>query len=283
MSKTLSGSGDDSTLPAIGLGTYRLRGRRGADAVVSAVRTGYRLIDSAFSYENEGSVSDGVARAIAEGLASRAELIVTSKVPGRHFGYEQTLAAVEESAARMRSIGAIDLYLIHWPNPEQNKYVDTWRALIEARERALVRHIGVSNFLPEHIDRIEAATGVLPAVNQIESHPRFPNTEQIAYDAERGITTEAWSPIGRGSDLLADPLIGEVAAAHGVTAAQAVLAWHMARGVVPIPKSSSAGRQAENLAAAAIILDPAEVETISSLGRPDGRLAGQAPAVYEEM
>lgn len=200
MSKTLSGSGDDSTLPAIGLGTYRLRGRRGADAVVSAVRTGYRLIDSAFSYENEGSVSDGVARAIAEGLASRAELIVTSKVPGRHFGYEQTLAAVEESVARMRSIGAIDLYLIHWPNPEQNKYVDTWRALIEARERALVRHIGVSNFLPEHIDRIEAATGVLPAVNQIESHPRFPNTEQIAYDAERGITTEAWSPIGRGSD-----------------------------------------------------------------------------------
>ena len=105
----------------------------------------------------------------------------------------------------------------------------------------------------------------------------------MAYEAERGITTEAWGPIGRGSDLLADPLIGEVAAAHGVTAAQAVLAWHMARGVVPIPKSSSARRQAENLAAAAIILDPAEVETISSLGRPDGRLAGQDPAVYEEM
>ena len=283
MSKTLSGSGDDSTLPAIGLGTYRLRGRRGADAVVSAVRTGYRLIDSAFSYENEGSVSDGVARAIAEGLASRAELIVTSKVPGRHFGYEQTLAAVEESAARMRSIGAIDLYLIHWPNPEQNKYVDTWRALIEARERALVRHIGVSNFLPEHIDRIEAATGVLPAVNQIESHPRFPNTGLIAYNAERGIATEAWSPLGRDSNLLAEAVIVDVAAAHAITAAQAVLAWHVARGVTPIPKSANSHRQVENLASQAVLLSPAEVDAITSLGRPDGRLAGQDPETYEEM
>ena len=172
------------TLPPIGFGTYALRGRSGADAVTSAIRNGYRLIDSAFSYENEASVADGVARAVDEGAAAREDIIVTSKIPGRHFGYEPALAAIEESAARMRVIGPIDLYLIHWPNPLQDKYVDTWRALIEARERGLVRAIGVSNFLPGHIERLEAATGVLPAVNQIESHPRFPNTGLIAYDAE---------------------------------------------------------------------------------------------------
>ena len=175
----------------------------------------------------------------------------------------------------MRVIGPIDLYLIHWPNPLQDKYVDTWRALIEARERGLVRAIGVSNFLPGHIERLEAATGVLPAVNQIESHPRFPNTGLIAYDAERGIATEAWSPLGRDSNLLAEAVIVDVAAAHAITAAQAVLAWHVARGVTPIPKSASPHRQAENLASQAVLLSPAEVGAITSLGRPDGRLASQ--------
>ena len=271
------------TLPPIGFGTYALRGRSGADAVTSAIRNGYRLIDSAFSYENEASVADGVARAVDEGAAAREDLIVTSKIPGRHFGYEPALAAIEESAARMRVIGPIDLYLIHWPNPLQDKYVDTWRALIEARERGLVRAIGVSNFLPGHIERLEAATGVLPTVNQIESLPRFPNTGLIAYDAERGIATEAWSPLGRDSNLLAEAVIVDVAAAHAITAAQAVLAWHVARGVTPIPKSASPHRQAENLASQAVLLSPAEVGAITSLGRPGGRLAGQDPETYEEM
>lgn len=270
-------------LPAIGFGTYRLRGAAGADAVASALRVGYRLIDSAFSYENEASVAEGVARAVAEGAVSREDVIVTSKVPGRHFGYEPALAAIEESAARMRSIGPIDLYLIHRPNPQQDKYVDTWRALIEARQRGLVRAIGVSNFLPEHIERLEQATGVLPVVNQIESHPRFPNTEQIAYDASRGIATEAWSPIGRMSSLLADEVISSLAAERGITPAQLVLAWHVARGVVPIPKSQAPSRQAENLAAATVALDEAAMSALAALARPDGRLAGQDPATYEEM
>ncbi|QPL04461.1 MULTISPECIES: aldo/keto reductase [Actinomyces] len=270
-------------LPAIGLGTYNLRGREDGRAVTSAIAVGYRLIDSAFSYENEGIVAEGVARAVDEGHAAREELVVTSKVPGRHFGRDRALWAVEESAARMRPIGPIDLYLIHWPNPAQDLYVDTWRALIEAREQGLVRHIGVSNFLPEHIARLEDESGVLPAVNQIESHPRFPNTEQIAYDASRGILTEAWSPIGRSGELLTDPVVAAVAQAHGVTPAQAVLAWHVARGVTPIPKSSSPQRQAENLAAADVVLTAEEVAALTALGRPDGRLKGQDPAVYEEM
>ena len=271
------------TLPAIGFGTYTLRGESGAEAVRSAIENGYRLIDSAFSYENEASVALGVARAVDAGLASRDELTVTSKVPGRHFGYDEALAAIEESAARMAPIGPIDLYLVHWPNPQLDKYVGTWRALIEARERGLVRAIGVSNFLPEHLDRLEHETGVLPVVNQIESHPRFPNSEQVGADAERGVLTEAWSPIGRSSDLLQDPVIGRVAEAHGITPAQAVLAWHVSRGVTPIPKSSTPARQVENLASAQIRLEPSEIEEITALGRPDGRLAGQDPATYEEL
>lgn len=273
----------DLTLPPLGFGTYNLRGAAGARAVTSALEVGFRLVDSAFSYENEACVADGVAAAVRAGTVAREQVIVTSKVPGRHFGYERALAAVEESAARMRPIGPIDLYLIHWPNPRLDLYVDTWRALIEARERGLVRHIGVSNFLPEHIERLEADTGVLPAVNQIESHPLFPNTDQIAYDASRGILTEAWSPLGRKSSILTDPTIGAIAAAHTASPAQVILAWHVARGVTAIPKSSSTSRQRENLAAADLTLTDAELAAITALGRLDGRLAGQDPATYEEL
>lgn len=270
-------------LPAVGLGTYNLRGRAGAMAVTSAIEVGYRLVDSAFSYDNEGCVADGVALALEQGLAAREEIVVTSKVPGRHYGYEQGLAAVEESASRMRPIGAIDLYLLHWPNPAQNRYVETWRALIKARERGLVRHIGVSNFLPEHIERLERETGVLPEVNQIESHPLFPNTEQIAYNTSRGITTQAWSPLGRKSDILTNPTVAEVAAAHSASPAQVILAWHVARGATPIPKSSTRARQEENLASAALRLTSQEISRITALGEGGHRLAGQDPATYEEL
>lgn len=273
----------DLVLPTLGFGTYNLRGRAGAAAVTSALEAGFRLVDSAFSYENEACVADGVAAAIQAGTAQREDVLVTSKVPGRHYGYERGLAAVEESAARMRPVGVIDLYLLHWPNPAQNLYVETWRALIEARERGLVRHIGVSNFLPEHIERLERETGVLPEVNQIESHPLFPNTEQIAYNDSRGILTEAWSPLGRKSDILSDPTIAGIAATHGASPAQVILAWHVARGVTAIPKSSTPARQQENLAAAALELTAPEIEQITALGRPDGRLGGQDPATYEEM
>lgn len=270
-------------LPTLGFGTYNLRGQAGAAAVTSALEAGFRLVDSAFSYENEACVADGVAAAVEAGVAEREDVIVTSKVPGRHYGFERGLAAVEESAARMRPIGVIDLYLLHWPNPVQDLYVPTWRALIEARERGLVRHIGVSNFLPEHIERLERETGVLPEVNQIESHPLFPNTEQIAYNDSRGILTEAWSPLGRKSNILDNPVLAHIGAAHGASPAQVILAWHVARGVMAIPKSATPARQQENLAALAITLDEAEVARITALGRPDGRLAGQDPATYEEM
>ena len=264
-------------LPAIGLGTYRLDGDAGADAVAAGIGAGYRLVDTAFNYENEGSVGRGVA---ASGTP-RAEIIVTTKLPGRHHPTAKARTSIEESRSRL-GVDATDLHLIHWPNPSQDEYVQAWAALVDAQSRGVVRQIGVSNFLPEHLERIERETGVRPVVNQIEVHPYFPQEEQLAYHREQGILTEAWSPIGRGEDLLEEAVVGEVAAAHGITAAQAVLAWHVARGTVAIPKASSLEHQAANLAAAEIVLDDAEVAAITALGRPDGRLFDGDPRTHEE-
>ncbi|MBO1902044.1 aldo/keto reductase [Leucobacter weissii] len=269
---------DGFSLPAIGFGSYALNGANGARAVQAAVEAGYRLIDSAFNYENEGAVGLGVRRAAAD----RAGVIVTSKLPGRHHEREAALRTVEESVYRT-GLDAIDLYLIHWPNPLTGRYVEAWEALVEARERGLVRHIGVSNFLPEHLERIEDATGVRPSVNQIELHPFFPQEDAVAYHRERGIVTEAWSPVGRGGEIQRDPVVVGIAESRGITPVQAILAWHVARGIVPLPKSQDPGRQRENLAAGEIALSDEETAAITALGRSDGRLKDQDPAVYEEF
>ncbi|MEU7841349.1 aldo/keto reductase [Micromonospora sp. NPDC049114] len=269
---------DGTTLPAIGLGTYRLNGSAGVDAIGQAIRAGYRLLDSAVNYENEGAVGRA-ARAAGD---VRGELVVTSKLPGRHHGFDEALTTIEESVFRT-GLDRIDLYLIHWPNPSVDRYVQAWRALIEARERGLVRHIGLSNFLPEHIDRLVAETGVAPVVNQIEVHPYFPQREALAYHREHGILVQGWSPLGHGNDLQRHPVITEIANAHGVSPAQTILAWHVARQVIPLPKAASPQRQIENLDVFDITLSDAQVEAITALGRPDGRLADQDPAVYEEF
>ncbi|WP_433308630.1 aldo/keto reductase [Micromonospora sp. CA-269861] len=269
---------DGTTLPAIGLGTYRLNGSAGVDAIGQAIRAGYRLIDSAVNYENEGAV--GRAARAADDV--RDELVVTSKLPGRHHRYDEALTTIEESVFRT-GLDHVDLYLIHWPNPKVDLYVQAWRALIEARERGLVRHIGLSNFLPEHIERLAAETGVAPVVNQIEVHPYFPQQEAIDYHREQGILVQGWSPLGRGNDLQEHPVVVEIATAHGVSPAQTILAWHVARQVIPLPKAASPQRQAENLDVFGIKLTDAQVEAITALGRADGRLADQDPAVYEEF
>ncbi|MFV2143962.1 aldo/keto reductase [Isoptericola sp. G70] len=265
-------------LPRIGFGTAALKGRHGAETIAEALRTGYRLIDSAFNYENEGAVG----AAVRSSGVPRDELIVTSKLPGRHHAHAAALESVEESVYRT-GLDHLDLYLIHWPNPSQERYVEAWEALIEARERGLVRAIGVSNFLPEHIDRLVEATGVTPAVNQVELHPYFPQDEQRAYDASRGIVTEAWSPIGRANEMLRDPLLTRIAEGHGVSVAEVILAWHARLGVLPLPKATASERQRQNLAAIDLELTDADVEAIASLARPDGRTHDQDPAVYEEF
>ncbi|MCZ7374916.1 aldo/keto reductase [Micromonospora sp. WMMC250] len=269
---------DGTALPAIGLGTYQLNGSAGVDAIGHAIRAGYRLLDSAVNYENEGAVG----RAARSAGDVRDELVVTSKLPGRHHRYDEALTTIEESVFRT-GLDHVDLYLIHWPNPKEDLYAQAWRALIEARERGLVRHIGLSNFLPEHIERLVAETGVAPVVNQIEVHPYFPQQEALDYHRERGILMQGWSPLGHGNDLQQHPVIVEIANAHGVSPAQTILAWHVARRVIPLPKAASPQRQVENLDVFGITLTDAQVEAITALGRPDGRLSDQDPAVYEEF
>ncbi|MGK9219609.1 MULTISPECIES: aldo/keto reductase [unclassified Microbacterium] len=265
-------------LPVLGFGTYRLKGSDGADGVARAIEKGYRLIDSAFNYENEGTVGAGVRRAGID----RDEVIVTSKLPGRHHAYDEALETIEESVFRS-GLGDLDLYLIHWPNPKTDRYVEAWEALIEARERGLVKAIGVCNFLPEHLERLERETGVLPEVNQIEMHPYFPQEELLRFDAEHGILTEAWSPLGRGNDLLENEVIVDIARKHGATPGQTVLAWAIARVSIPIPKAASDERQLENLGALEVELDEDDIAAITALGHADGRLADQDPAEYEEF
>lgn len=264
-------------LPAIGLGTYALNGDEGAAAVTGALGAGYRLLDSAFNYENEGSVGRGVAASDVP----RDEIIVTTKLPGRHHPTAKARTSIEESRSRL-GLDITDLHLIHWPNPSQDEYVQAWAALVDAQERGIVRQIGVSNFLPEHLERIERETGVRPVVNQIELHPYFPQEEQLAYHREHGILTEAWSPLGRAKALVEEAVLIEVAAAHDITPVQAVLAWHVARQTVSIPKASSLEHQVSNLAAAEIVLDDAEVAALTALGRADGRLFDADPRTHEE-
>jgi len=274
---TLTGDSGLS-LPAIGFGTYTLYGDGGTHAIVEAIHLGYRLIDSAVNYENEGAVGAAIRRS---GLA-REELIITSKLPGRHHHFDDALNSVQESVMRM-GLENIDLYLIHWPNPIENLYVEAWRGLIEARNRGLVHHIGVSNFLPEHLERLRVETGELPAINQIELHPYFPQTDLVAYHREHGILTEAWSPLGKGSDLLTNPVITTIATEHEVTPAQTVLAWHVNNGAIPIPKSRSVERQRENLDIFNISLTHDNIERIATLARTDGRLENQDPALHQEF
>ncbi|PWN04171.1 aldo/keto reductase [Nocardioides silvaticus] len=269
---------DGRSIPAIGFGTYPLRGSEAVDAVVSAIEVGYRLIDTAVNYENEESVGEGLRRS----GVPREELFVTSKLPGRHHAYDEAISSTEASLDRL-GLDYLDLHLIHWPNPSVGLYPEAWRALVELRSRGLVRSIGVSNFTRAHLDRVIADTGVVPAVNQVELHPAFPQAEMRAAHAELGVLTEAWSPLGKRAAPYDEPAVAGPAERLGVTPAQVILRWHLELGSLPIPKSSSAERQAANLDVFGFSLQPEEVDAISALGRSDGRLFGGDPDVHEEM
>jgi len=269
---------DGYKFPKVGFGTYGLYGAQGTRKIEQAISSGYRVIDSAFNYENEGAVG----RAIRNSSVPREEITVTSKLPGRHHEYDAALHTIEESVARM-GLEYIDLYLIHWPNPNVDKYVEAWKALVDAQKTGLVRSIGVSNFLPEYIDRLEEETGVLPTVNQIEMHPYFNQEKQREYDRSKGIITQSWSPIGRSSTIMDDPVITQIADKYNKTPAQIVLRWHVQLGVVPIPKSGNAKRQVENISLFDFSLDQSDVEIINQLTKEDGRRKNQDPSSYEEF
>ncbi|MDN5963621.1 MAG: aldo/keto reductase [Actinomyces sp.] len=269
---------DGDVVPAIALGTYKLTGASGVESMVSAIHQGYRLLDSAFNYENEGALGEAVRRA----GVPREDLRLTSKLPGRHHDHDQAIDTVHESLYRA-GLDYWDLYLIHWPNPRVDKYVEAFGALADLQREGLIRSIGVSNFLPEHLHRLIDEVGVVPAVNQIELLPYFPQIEQLRVHEELGIRTESWSPIGRGNAVAKDPVVVEIARAHDVSPVQAILRWHHQLGSIPLPKSSDPGRQRENLDVFGFELDEDEMAAITSLGRPDGRTKGQDPATYEEF
>lgn len=269
---------DGFKIPKIGLGTYQLKGSDGSRRIETALKAGYRLLDSAFNYENEGTVG----RAIRNSGVSRDEITFASKLPGRHHEYEAARETIQESLMRS-GLEYMDLYLIHWPNPIEDKYVEAWQALVDAQKAGLIRSIGVSNFLPEHIDRLEKETGVLPVINQIELHPYFNQEEQRAYDASKGIITQAWSPLGRGNEATKEEAIAEIAEKYGKSLAQVILRWQVQLGVLPIPKSGHAGRQLENIDLFNFELTEKEMQAISALSRKDGRNKDQDPSRYQEF
>ena len=269
---------DGHPLPAVGLGTYRLRGADGVRAVASGIEVGYRLLDTAVSYENETEVGEGIR---ASGI-DRDDLVVTTKIRGRDHSADGAVRSVEGSLERL-GLDRIDLVLIHWPNPSQGLYVDTWRGLVYLRERGLVRSIGVSNFTPTHLRRVVDEVGVTPAVNQVELHPRFAQADLRAVHEQLDIRTESWSPLGSRKPPFEEPAIADAARAHGVTPAQVVLRWHVQLGSVPIPKSQTAERQASNLEVFGFELDEAQMAAIAGLDSPDGRLWGGDPDTHEEM
>jgi diketogulonate reductase-like aldo/keto reductase len=269
----LSGQ-DGARIPAIGLGTYDLRGADGVARTGTAIDAGYRLLDTAFNYDNEGAVG----RAIAQSSVPRESLIYSTKLPGRYHRHDLARWAIEESLFRS-GLDRLDLLLIHWPNPGIGLYAEAWRAMVEAREDGLVSMIGVSNFLPDHLDRIIGETGVTPVLNQILVHPYVPHDEWRAANAERGILTEGYSPLGNGTDLVQNPTVTRLAAAHEVSPARLLLAWQVALGVIPLPKSATASRQAENLDVFDIELSQDELAELAGLARE----GGADPMTHEEL
>ncbi|HEV7849239.1 MAG TPA: aldo/keto reductase [Mycetocola sp.] len=269
---------DGQSIPAIGFGTYPMKGQEATDAVANALDIGYRLIDTAVNYRNE----EAVGRAIAGSDVPRSEITLATKLPGRDHGYDETLRSFDASCAAL-GVDVIDLYLIHWPNPRVGRYTESWKAMVQLQKDSRVRSIGVSNFTPEFIERLDAETGVLPAVNQVELHPYFPQEALVAFHAERGIITEAWSPLGKRAAPYQEPVVGDIAAAHGISASQVVLRWHQMRGVVPIPKSADPERQRSNFEIPPVELEAAEIAAITALGHADGRLFGGNPETHEEM
>ena len=265
-------------LPAIGFGTYQLKGALGVNAITSALNVGYRLLDTAFNYENEGTVGTAIKRS---GIP-REQIIISSKLPGRHHHYQEALETIQESLYRA-GLDYYDLYLIHWPNPKRGLYLEAWQALITAQKMGLIREIGVSNFLPEHIDHLIDQTGVTPAVNQIELHPYFSERQLRKYDQQHQIVTWGWSPLGHANAVLKDPIIAGIAQDVNRSISQVILRWEIQIGVLPIPKSAHSKRQLENYQVFDFELTPAQVQTISNLDRADGRTQNQDPAEYEEF
>lgn len=260
-------------MPQLGFGVWQVPDDEAESAVATALEAGYRSIDTAAVYGNE----EGTGKAIAASGIARDELFVTTKLWNTDQGYDSTLRAFDASLEKL-GLDYVDLYLIHWPLPSEGLAVDTYKAFEKIRADGRAKSIGVSNFLPEHLEQLLAETSVVPAVNQIELHPHLQQRAAREFHAEQGIATEAWSPLGQGKGLLEVPAIVAIARKHGRTPAQAVLRWHIQLGNVVIPKSVTPSRIKENIDVFGFELDPEDMAAISALN--EDRRLGPDPAAF---
>jgi 2,5-diketo-D-gluconate reductase A len=258
------GLNDGNVIPQLGFGVWQVPNEEAGKVVGTAISTGYRSIDTAAIYGNE----IGVGKAIAASPVERAQLFITTKLWNSQ--HTNARSALNESLSRL-GLDQVDLYLIQWPKPRQNAYLEAWKALVQLKEEGRAKSVGVSNFTASHLKQIIDATGVVPSVNQIELHPRFQQKELTAYHAEHGIITESWSPLGQGT-LLEDRTLKALGQKHGKTPAQVVIRWHLDRGYVVIPKSVTSSRIRENFEVFDFSLDADDLASIAALDRKNGRI-----------
>lgn len=262
---------DATSIPQLGLGVWQVDPDVTAEVVGWAITSGYRSIDTAEGYRNE----EGVGEAIRAASVPRDELYITSKLRNGAHRRDDALKAFDETMRKL-GIDRIDLFLIHWPVPSQDRYVEAWKTLIELRDAGRIRSIGVSNFNQDHVERIIGETGVVPVVNQVELHPAFQQRDKRAFHEKHGIRIESWSPLGSGR-LLADPTLARIAGKHGKTVAQTIIRWHLQEGLIVIPKSVNKDRIAANFDVFGFELDADDLKAIDGLDTPDGR-TGPNPA-----
>lgn len=253
-------------MPQLGLGTWPMNDAEAAQVIAQAIGLGYRLIDTAENYQNETGVGQGIK---ASGIA-REQVFVTSKFNRRWHSVEGVREACELSLRRL-GVEYLDLFLIHWPNPDQNRYVEAFEGLVKLREAGLVRAIGTSNFKPAHLQRL-LDQGLQPQLNQIQLDPYHRRDDLVAIHRAHGIVTESWRPLGFGGDMLADPVVLGIAQAHARTGAQVLLRWQVQQGFVSCPKSANPQRLAENLAVFDFTLSAAEMAALNALDRPDPQM-----------
>jgi 2,5-diketo-D-gluconate reductase A len=251
---------DGHTMPQIGLGTASLNDDTVAPVIVTAIEAGYRHIDTAYRYGNQRGVGKGIRKS---GIP-REELFVTTKLDGEFQGNERAIAGLDECLSQL-GLDYVDLLLIHWPLPQRDEYISTWKTFEKLVMAGKVRSIGVSNFKPAHLDRLLAEATIHPVVNQIQLNPRITRPDHVDYDRAHDIVTVAWSPLGQGSDLLNEPTLATIAATYGKTPAQVVLRWDIDQGIVAIPRSSNPARLAQNLEIFDFTLTADEIAAISAL------------------
>ncbi len=261
-------------IPQLGFGVFQVPPDQVIEPVETAIAAGYRLIDTAAAYRNE----EGVGKAIANSGVPRDELFITTKLWNADQGYDSALRAFDASMGKL-GIETLDLYLIHWPLPKRDLYVQSWKALEKLYADGRTRAIGVSNFTARHLNRLREETGIIPAVNQVELHPRWPQAGLREYHAEHQIATQAWSPIGQGRGLLDDPTIASLAKTKGKSPAQVVLRWHLQHGVIAIPKSVTPSRIRENLEVFDFELTDDEMAILSGLS--SGGRIGPDPETFD--